>query len=64
MSNGSFKYYNYLYIWYCTVFSGKLGMATGHAKLTNLQCESLKTCIAWPVAMAIIIIYTKARSNN
>ena len=69
MSNDSFKYYYCLYIWYCTVFSGKLAMATGHAMLINLQCKSLKTCIAWHVAVAsfttdsIIIIHTKARSN-
>ena len=68
MSIDSSKYYYCLYIWYCTVFSGKLSMATGHAMLLNLQCQSLKTCIAWPVAMAsfttdsIIIIHTKARS--
>jgi hypothetical protein len=66
--------YVYINIWYCTVFSDKLVMATGHAMpmLINLHLfewyKSLKTCIAWPVAMAsfttdsIIIIHTKARS--
>jgi uncharacterized membrane protein (DUF106 family) len=29
----------YIYIWYCTVFSGKLAMATGYAMLINLQCK-------------------------
>jgi hypothetical protein len=64
MSNDSFKTSEYycLYICrYCTVFSGKLAMATCHANICydimiiNLQCKSLnclKTCIAWPVAMA------------
>jgi hypothetical protein len=40
------------YIWYCTVFSGKLAMTTGHDMLINLhlfECKSLKTCIAWSV---------------
>ena len=63
-----------IWYYYCTVFSDKLVMATGHAMpmLINLHLfewyKSLKTCIAWPVAMAsfttdsIIIIHTKARS--
>jgi hypothetical protein len=60
-----------VYTWYycTTVLSSKLAVATGHAMLLNLQCQSLKTCIAWAVAMAsfttdsIIIIHTnKARS--
>jgi hypothetical protein len=55
---------------YSTVFIVKVAMVTGHDMLINLHlfeyCKSLKTCIAWPVAMAtfttdsIIIIHTKA----
>jgi hypothetical protein len=41
MSNDSFKYYYCLCIWYCTVFSGKLATATGHANKPTMQTLSL-----------------------
>jgi hypothetical protein len=38
MSNDSFKYYYRLCVYkYCTVFSDRLVMATGHAMLINLH---------------------------
>jgi hypothetical protein len=67
MSNDSFKYYYrivyvYINIRYFTVFSDKLVMATCHAILINLHLfelhKSLKTCIAWPVAMVAMASFT------